>query len=285
MTCTEQNKILMFDQLSSEEQDQLLHHVEHCLDCQNYFDKYISLEKGLSSILDDIDLSVNSIRKASTKRMFKRALLACASLFLIILSVWNTPHVKAAIEKAINDVIIDYFHENEQPIESINKEKEIITYAKVHYPDLGLTEIYAKDKHVRMVFENGDFIISDGKYYASYSKKDNLFHISELAQNSLEPIISYFNDLDPNNMKFIGEKQYLNRSIEVYLVNESEGIQTEYWFDKETKLFLRSIQLVDGKRDESSDVKQFKVVEVEKGHKLFDFIAPDGATIVDESSQ
>ncbi len=42
-------------------------------------------------------------------------------------------------------------------------------------------------------------------------------------------------------------------------------------------MLLKVVEITNGKREENEFLKEFKVIEVEKDHKLFDFIAPEGA--------
>jgi hypothetical protein len=288
MTCKEsQDRIVRFDQLSEREQNQLLEHIETCSECQTYFDRYLTVEEGLDLLLQDEELHVNSIRKKAVQRIFKRALLTCASLFLLIVGAWYTPPVKAAIEKALNEVIIDHFLKGQQPLEG-NDEKattEKIIYAERKLMDGRNVFVYLSGQKVRNEYGNGNYYISDGKYLASYSKKDNLFVIQKLDYQSVPIEIEYYQDIDPKSIKYIGERKYLDRQAEVYLIKQSQDLQREYWFDKETSIFIKEVEIYKGGRQDIGNLKEFEIIEVKKNHKLFDFIAPDGARIIDESDQ
>jgi len=282
MTCRKQNRILMFDQLTESEQNQLLDHIETCAKCETYFDQYLLLEEGLDVLLMDEAIPLSANKKKSIPAILRPALLACASMFFIFLLIWNNDSVRAVIESTINEVIVEYLIKNMEPLEPENEtsKTEKITYAKFQQPE-GEVISYASGKHVRTQYENGDYIIYNDKYFATYSKKDNLFLIQE--QNGENPMIDMFKDINSDAISYLGEKSYANRTVEVYLVKESKDFQSEYWFDKETRMLLKVVEITNGKRKENEFLKEFKVIEVEKDHKLFDFIAPAGAKIVDET--
>ncbi len=284
MTCRKQNRILMFDQLTESEQNQLLDHIETCSTCETYFDQYLLLEEGLDVLLMDEAIPLSANKNKSIPVILRPALLACASMFIVFLLVWNNDSVRAVIESTINEVIVEYLIKNMEPLEPENEtsKTEKITYTKSQQPQ-GEVISYASGKHIRIQYENGDFIISDGKYFATYSKKDNIFLIQE--QNGKNPMIDMFKDINSDVISYLGEKSYANRTVEVYLVKESKDFQSEYWFDKETRMLLKVVEITNGKREENEFLKEFKVIEVEKDHKLFDFIAPEGAKIVDETIQ
>lgn len=288
MTCKEsKQRIVRFDQLPEHEQNHLLEHIESCEECQTYFEQYLTLEEGLDLLLQEKDIHIPSIKRRSLQRIFKRALLTCASFFLLIIVSWNTPPVKAAIEKAINEVIIDHFLKGQQPLEDKgeNEATEKVIYAEQKLQNGEIVFVYLSGQKVRNEYGNGNFSISDGKYLATYSKKDNLFVIKKLDYQSVPYEVEIFRDIDPSSITYKGEREYLERQAEVYLVEESQDVQREYWFDKDTSLFIKEVEIYKGNRQDQDNLKEFKIIEVKRNHRLFDFIAPVGARIIDESNQ
>lgn len=287
MSCKEsQDKILIFDQLSEHDQDHLLEHIDLCSECHSFFDKYLTLEEGLDLLLQDIELHPSSIKKKAVHRIIQRALLTCASIFLLIVGAWNTPPVKAAIEKALNEVIVDYLQKGKQPLLPDNEKSstEKIIYTEQFFSNGTTIYRYASGQSVRTEFDNGDYTISDSNYLATYSKKDNLFYIQELTKGD-DLFIRSFKDMDPNKITFKGDKKYLDRVAEVYAVDVTKELVREYWFDKQTHLYIKEVDIFKGKRIDNDSIKLLKIIEVKKNHRLFDFIAPDKAKIIDESSQ
>ncbi|WP_174879222.1 anti-sigma factor, partial [Metabacillus niabensis] len=131
MTCRKQNRILMFDQLTESEQNQLLDHIETCAKCETYFDQYLLLEEGLDVLLMDEAIPLSANKKKSIPAILRPALLACASMFFIFLLIWNNDSVRAVIESTINEVIVEYLIKNMEPLEPENEtsKTEKITYA------------------------------------------------------------------------------------------------------------------------------------------------------------
>ncbi|WP_299092627.1 hypothetical protein [uncultured Metabacillus sp.] len=280
-----QLNILNFDQLSEQDQNQLLEHIEHCSDCQIYFNRYLTLEEGLDYILETEEVHVASIKKKAYQRILKTALLTCASLFLLIIGAWNTPPVKAAIKKALNEVIMDHFLKGQQPLNNVENSvlNENIIYIEQVLQDGETVYVYISGQKVRKEYKNGNYSISDGKYLASYSKKDNLFVLQELDYEGIPYEVEFFRNINPNNISFLGEMLYLDRKANVYLVKEGQHVKREYWFDKDTSLFIKEVEITNGQRQEWESLKKFEILTVKKNHRLFDFIAPEGARIIDES--
>ncbi|KKI92218.1 hypothetical protein WQ54_10360 [Bacillus sp. SA1-12] len=286
MTCKEfHENILTFEQLSEQDQNQLLEHIEQCSDCQLYFNRYLTLEEGLDIILEKEQVHVAGIKKKSYQRIFKTALLTCASLLLLIVGAWNTPPVKAVIKKALNEVIIDHFLNGQKPL---NHQEDSATTENIIYMEQNLQNgetvyVYVSGQKVRKEYQNGNYSISDEMYLASYSKKDNLFVLKELDYEGIPYEVEFFRNIDPKNISYLGEKMYLNRKANVYLVKEGQHVKREYWFDKDSSLFIKEVEIYNGKRQEWGGLKKFEMMKVKKNHRLFDFIAPEGARIVDES--
>ena len=288
MTCKEsKQRILIFDQLPEHEQNHLLELIESCEECQTYFEQYLTLEEGLDLLLQEKDIHIPSIKRRSYQRIIKRALLTCASFLLLIIGAWQTPPVKAAIEKAINEVIIDHFLKGQQPLENKGEDEatEAIIYAEQKLQNKEIVFVYLSGQKIRNEYGNGNYSISDGKYLATYSKKDNLFVIKKLDYQSVPFEVEIFRSIDPSKITYKGEREYLDRQAEVYLVEESQDVQREYWFDKDTSLFVKEVEIYKGHRQEQDNLREFKIIEVKKNHRLFDFIAPDGARIIDQSNQ
>ncbi|MFC0274421.1 hypothetical protein ACFFIX_24040 [Metabacillus herbersteinensis] len=287
MSCASyKDQILKFDLLSQKEQDHLLDHIETCDECQHAFDHYLTLEEALDAVLQDETIDLFTLRKQSRRQTWQRALLVCASLLLLTVGAWYTPPVKAVIEKTLNLILADTFTEMTEPLDQEEDSETIkIIYGEEMNLDGELTKIYISGQEIRQEYENGNFSVSNPKLSGRYYKEENIFHI--ITNDQPVPYsIEYFRKMDPSRIENLGEKEYLNRTADVYLIDESESRDSfiELWFDTETKLLVREIQIINNQRIERSELMKFEVIDIKRDHTLFDLTPPKGARVLDRST-
>ncbi|KEZ53736.1 anti-sigma factor family protein [Metabacillus indicus] len=287
MNCeTCRDRILLFDQLSEAEQDALLEHIGECDGCSLAFEEYLQLEEALDLVLEDEAVMISARKKKKPYTYFKRAALICASLFILCLAAWNTPPVKAAIEKALNELIGDKFLEMDKPLEhkESDKEKEketvpVIYTVKVS-PEGKRTISYMSGRKNRQEYENGNYEVSDGTTRLTYYKDDHVY-TSEKLDNSISQMTQdIFEGLGPDQINKLGETTYVGRKADMYEITFNDGSKVEYWFDQETDWVINEFRYEDGVKISNDDLPQlveFKVIEAEKNHKLFDAVPPEGA--------
>ncbi|MGD6793167.1 anti-sigma factor family protein [Metabacillus indicus] len=291
MNCeTCRDRILLFDQLSEAEQDALLEHIGECDGCSQAFEEYLKLEEALDFVLEDEAVMIPARKKKKPYTYFKRAALICASLFILCLAAWNTPPVKAAIEKALNELIGDKFLEMDKPLEhkesdkESDKEKEketvpVIYTVKVS-PQGKRTISYMSGRKNRQEYENGNYEVSDGTTRLTYYKDDHVY-TSEKLDNSISQMTQdIFKGLDSGQIKKLGETTYAGRKADMYEITFDDGMKVEYWFDRETDWILNEFRYEEGIKlpnDDMPKLVEFKVIEAEKDHDLFDAAPPEGA--------
>ncbi|USK30008.1 hypothetical protein LIT32_07860 [Bacillus sp. CMF21] len=287
MNCEKcQEKILIFDQLSEPEQDALLEHIEECEECSESFEQFLQLEEALDIILEDKEVMLPQKKKQQPipYKYLKRAALICASLFILCLAAWNTPPVKAAIERALNELIRDKFLEMDKPLEHKDedkkkKETELIIY--IVFDDR--SKQYVSGRKERREYENGNVTVVNGKFQKSYDKKENTFTITELLLTASQYTQDILNELDPDQIKSLGETTIAGRKADRYQITYSADRTVEFWFDKETGYVVKEMLVAEGKAiDDQPKVIQFEVKEYEKNHGLFKLEPPEGAEIIEE---
>ena len=287
MNCEKcQEKILIFDQLSEQEQDALLEHIEECEECSESFEQFLQLEEALDIILEDKEVMLPQKKKQQSipYKYFKRAALICASLFILCLAAWNTPPVKAAIERALNELIRDKFSEMDKPLEhkeedKKKKETELIIY--IVFDDR--SKQYVSGRKERREYENGNVTVVNGKFQKSYDKEKNTFTITELLLTASQVTQDILKELNPDQIKSLGETTIAGRKADRYQITYSADRTVEFWFDKETGYVVKEMLVAEGKAiDDQPKVIQFEVKEFEKNHGLFKLEPPEGAEIIEE---
>jgi outer membrane lipoprotein-sorting protein len=292
MSCEKcQDKILIFDQLSEAEQDTLLEHIGECDECSEAFEQFLQLEEALDIILEDeaVIIPQKIVKKPNPYKYLKRAALICASLFIICLAAWNTPPVKAAIEKALNELIGNKFLEMDKPLEHGGEDKEKkkdkakIIYIEYEQSNGERYKSYISGVHYREEFTNGEIRVSNGKLRKVYSKEENTFTITELMGNASQMTQEIFKEMNPDQIKSLGETTIADRKADRYEITFSEEMIAEFWFDKETGYIVKEMPIFDGKAvDDGPKVVEFEVKEYDKNHKLFELEPPEGAEIIEE---
>lgn len=293
MSCEKcQEKILIFDQLSEAEQDTLLEHIGECDKCSEAFEQFLQVEEALDVILQDevAILPQKMVKKPNPYKYLKRAALICASLFIICLAAWNTPPVKAAIERALNELIGNKFLEMDKPLEHKGEDKEKkknierIIYTVHETPKGNKFISYQSGSKSRREYENGNLEIIDGSVLITYYKEENVYTSEKLSGTVSQMTQDIFQDLDPDQIKNLGETTIVGRKANMYEIDFGDGTMVEYWFDKETNWIINEYRLENGERlpnDDGPKLLEFNVIEVEKGHKLFDTSPPEGAELVE----
>ncbi|MGM0920318.1 MAG: hypothetical protein ACQEWW_03665 [Bacillota bacterium] len=286
MNCEKrQEKILIFDQLSETEQDALLEHIEECEECSEAFEQFLQLEEALDIILEDKEVMLPQKKKPNPYQYLKRAALICASLFILCLAAWNTPPVKAAIERALNELIGDKFLEMDKPLEHKDEDKkkkkdtELIIY--IVFDDK--SKQYVSGRKERREYENGNVTVVNGKFQKSYDKEENTFTITELLLTASQVTQDILKELGPDQIKSLGETTIAGRKADRYHITYSADWTVEFWFDKETGYVVKEMLVSDGKAiDDRPKVIQFEVKEFKKNHGLFELEPPEGAEIIEE---
>ncbi|MCM3594925.1 hypothetical protein M4D55_03870 [Metabacillus idriensis] len=293
MNCVKcQEKILTFDQLSESEQDALLEHIEECEECSEAFEHFLQLEEALDIILEDeaIVLPQQKKQKPNPYKYLKRAALICASLFILCLAAWNTPPVKAAIERALNELIGDKFLEMDKPLEHKDEDKkkkkdtELVIRTVKETPNGNKMITYESGQKNRNEYANGNFEVSDGSVRITYFKDEKIYTLEPLDGTISQMTQDIFKDLDPSQIKHLGETTYVGRKADMYEITFDDGWIAEYWFDKETNWIINEYRIENGKKlpnDDGPKLIEFKVIEAEKDHKLFDTSPPEGAELVE----
>ncbi|MGP1906939.1 anti-sigma factor family protein [Metabacillus sp. JX24] len=287
MNCeTCRDRILIFDQLSEAEQDALLEHIGECDGCSQAFEDYLQLEEALDLVLEEEAVLIPARKKHDPYKYLKRAALICASLFILCLAAWNTPPVKAAIEKALNELIGDKFLEMDKPLEhkEDDKEKEketvpVIYTVKVS-PQGKRTISYMSGRKNRQEYENGNYEVSDGTTRLTYYKDDHVYTSEKLDNTISQMTQDIFDGLDSGQIKKLGETTYVGRKADMYEISFDDGMKVEYWFDQETDWILNEFRYEEGVKlpnDDMPKLVEFKVIKAEKDHALFDADPPEGA--------
>lgn len=222
---------------------------------------------------------INKKGKKQLKNVFKWN-YAVASLLImtgLMVGMWNIPTVKAAIsetiEKAINLVISGNFSDIQN---NLNKMPPTLAFMGVEISPDGrkLTTYLSGEKEFKK-YENGDYTVSDGKLVGQFDKEKNTFTIRINNRSSQSFEEELFKGMDKSKIQKLGSDSFLGRTVDKYLI---EG-NTELWFDQETKLILREINVNGDQRVEDSKVIDFKV-NVEVNANFFEVKPPKGAKVM-----
>lgn len=219
---------------------------------------------------------INKKGKKQLKNVFKWNYTVASLLIMIVLSVgmWNIPTVKAAIsetiEKAISLVISDNFSDIQ---DNLNKMPPTLAFMGVEISPDGrkLTTYLSGEKEFKK-YENGDYTVSDGKLVGRYDKEKNTFTIWKNKRSTQSFEEELIKGMDKSKIQKLGSDSFLGRTVDKYLI---EG-NTELWFDQETKLILREINVNGDQRVEDSKVIDFKD-KVEVNANFFEVKPPKGA--------
>ncbi|MFE4709212.1 outer membrane lipoprotein carrier protein LolA [Peribacillus simplex] len=229
------------------------------------------------------NVNIKSVIKKKGKKQLKNLLkwnYAVASLFIMtVLSVgmWNIPTVKADInelvKKAFNLVISDNYSDMQ---DNLNKMPSSLAFVSVEVSSDGskLTTYLSGEKEFEK-YENGDYTVSDGKLVGQYDKEKNTFTIWKNNRSSQSFEEELFKGMDNSKIQKLGSDSFLGRTVDKYLI---EG-NTELWFDQETKLILREINVNGNQRVEDSKVIDFKI-NVEVNANFFEVKPPKGAKVI-----
>lgn len=231
-------------------------------------------------------VNIQSVLKKKDKKSFKREakwIYVVAPVLLVTLlsiGMLNIPIVKAAIiktaEKAMNLVVSDDFSDMQDNLNVMPPNLAVMAIEMS--PDGRKLTTYLSGEKEFQKDENGDYSVSDGKLVGQYDKEKNTFTIWKYDQPSQSFEETYFKGIDDSKIQNLGVDSFLGRTVDKYLI---EG-NTELWFDTETKLILREINVNGNQRIEDSKILEVKF-DVEVNANLFEVKPPKGAKVIESN--
>ncbi|WP_273854301.1 hypothetical protein [Guptibacillus spartinae] len=275
MKCEEYRNLIIgstIEKLPKRKAEALSTHLRTCEICRTYAKNAGLTEKGLQEVYS----VYKPLRKSKKSIMTISA--AVAMCFIVLTgTLWNIPAVKASVQSALNIVVADKF-ENMMEISEV----DVIKAVEKNRNGEEITT-YINGQKERTENENGDYTISDGDAIASYDQEKNIFLIEKNANPGIAVEEAIFSEMDPSKIQSIGREEFFGRTVEKYLISESEESDQylEFWFDQKTDLLVREIEINGEERHEESEIIELNFSE-EVPESKFSMEQPDGAKVIDE---
>jgi outer membrane lipoprotein-sorting protein len=220
------------------------------------------------------------------KSNLPKTIIACAITLFVTVGAWMTPPVKATIQNALNLLLADKFEAMDNG-RKMDDEQVLVGVEKNSVGEKVTTYISVENNTIieRTENENGNFSVSNGNVIASYTKEDNTFLIESSNQEGPPIEKELFLNIENENIKSLGTKHLFGREVDTYNVTMSEDEALELWFDKETDILIREIQIINDEAFEEGKLLSLETVKKQSVAELFEIRPPEGAKVIDHTKK